>query len=284
MLAAAREETVLGLWSGLGYYQRARNLHAAVREVSAHRQGHYPETAAEMRRLPGVGEYTAAAVASIAFGRPEAVVDGNVTRFLARIFALRGAARSGRLQRECLALARSLLAPRSPGEFNQAMMEAGATVCTPRDPDCNRCPAARDCSGGETPERYPAPAKRRTPLRVRRAAALIHENGRVLLVRVPPGEPNAGMLEPPSVEIASSVDAASALVTGLEHRYGLRIEVREPLGRVRHTITHRRITLELFDARRRSRGPLRPPLRLVSDARLAQQALSAAGRKVLAAL
>ena len=125
-LARARIDTVLTLWSGLGYYRRARHLHAAARIL---RRDGFPRTAADWRRLPGVGPYTAAAVASIAFGEPAAVVDGNVTRVLSRLHALDDGRPVGDL-------AQAWLSPRAPGDFNQAVMELGATVCTPRSPEC----------------------------------------------------------------------------------------------------------------------------------------------------
>ncbi len=133
-LAAAREASVLALWSGLGYYHRARRMHQAAKLIARERKGIFPRTAEEWRELPGIGRYTAAAIASIAFGEAVAVVDGNVERVLDRMF---GAAREGKPRGSGL---NSLLDRERPGDFNQAMMELGATVCTPRAPQCQICP------------------------------------------------------------------------------------------------------------------------------------------------
>ena len=145
-LAAAREEEVLALWSGLGYYRRARMLHQAARQVVAQHGGALPETAVELKKLPGIGAYTAAAIASIAYGEPVAVVDGNVERVLCRLDGIDAPAKgSSTLRRRMERRASGLVDPKRPGDFNQAMMELGATVCLPRNPLCRECPLAREC-------------------------------------------------------------------------------------------------------------------------------------------
>jgi A/G-specific adenine glycosylase len=147
-LALADEEEVLALWSGLGYYRRARMLHKAAQFVAGNRGGDLPASAVELRALPGIGAYTAAAIASIAHGEPVAVVDGNVERVLCRLAGWDAAAPTGatQLKRKIEALADELLEPAQPGDFNQAMMELGATVCTPRSPQCLLCPVASHCA------------------------------------------------------------------------------------------------------------------------------------------
>lgn len=144
-LADAPVDEVLRLWEGLGYYSRARNLHAAARQVVEESGGEFPRTAAGLRRLRGVGEYTAAAIASFAYGEAIAVVDGNVYRVLARLFGKATPIDSTAGRREFAALAHSLLDPGRPGDFNQAIMDFGALVCTPKNPDCGSCPFAADC-------------------------------------------------------------------------------------------------------------------------------------------
>ncbi len=146
-LALAREEDVLALWSGLGYYRRARMLHKAAQFVASRRGGNLPATVTELRLLPGIGAYTAAAIASIAHGQRVAVVDGNVERVLCRLEGWEEAGRSGgaALRRKVEAKAAELLAPHRPGDFNQALMELGATVCVPRGPRCTACPLIGDC-------------------------------------------------------------------------------------------------------------------------------------------
>jgi A/G-specific adenine glycosylase len=146
-LALAPEEDVLALWSGLGYYRRARMLHKAARFVADHHQGNLPSTSEQLRLLPGIGAYTAAAIASIAHGEHVAVVDGNVERVLCRLSGWEAAGRTGgaALRRKIENLAAELVDPLRPGDFNQAMMELGATVCTPRSPQCQVCPWAVNC-------------------------------------------------------------------------------------------------------------------------------------------
>lgn len=164
-LAAAAESDVLALWSGLGYYRRARALHESARAIMTDHNGEIPRTAAGLSRLPGVGVYTAAAVASIAFSEPVAAVDGNVERVLTRYYGhepVPGVARSGELRRS----AEQLVDPKRPGDFNEAMMELGATVCLPRSPLCTNCPVREGCS---TRGEHAAP---RTKKMLSRATAL----------------------------------------------------------------------------------------------------------------
>src|SRR6201984_884329 len=144
-LAEAPEEEVLRLWSGLGYYSRARNLQRAARQIVAKHGGQFPRTLDEALALPGIGSYTAAAILSIAFGAKHAVLDGNVARVLARLDAIRGDLRESQRWRELQKTADGLLEPKYPGDWNQAIMELGATLCTPRSPQCLLCPVAQYC-------------------------------------------------------------------------------------------------------------------------------------------
>lgn len=190
-LARARESSVLAAWSGLGYYRRARMLHAAAGKVVKDYAGRFPETAEQLRTLPGIGRYTAAAIASIAFGQPTAVVDGNVERVLQRILGKN-------LSRELLwQAAEELLDATRPGDFNQAMMELGAVVCLPRRPRCLLCPVNALCSSrGEHP--HPEPSKRQRKREIHYALSV--RNRRVLLVRRPAGAAlMAGMWELPEI-------------------------------------------------------------------------------------
>jgi A/G-specific adenine glycosylase len=144
-LAQASEPEVLALWSGLGYYRRARNLHRAAKVVAEERGGVMPRLSAELRELPGIGAYTSAAIASIAFGETAAVVDGNVERVIQRVAGVGADTATGGLNRQIAELATSLLDPKRPGDFNQAMMELGASVCLPRNPLCLHCPLRPSC-------------------------------------------------------------------------------------------------------------------------------------------
>ena len=177
-LAAARQPSVLAAWSGLGYYARARSLHAAAKEVVRRRRGRFPRSAEELQALPGIGRYTAAAISSIAFGRPEAVVDGNVARVLRRLC---GAPAS---ERELWSQAELLLSRQHPGDFNQAMMELGATVCLPGAPRCDRCPVFAFCrTRGAMPSPAAPPRSKKRQVRF----ALAARKDAVLLTRRAPG-------------------------------------------------------------------------------------------------
>ncbi|HOL73604.1 MAG TPA: NUDIX domain-containing protein, partial [Bryobacteraceae bacterium] len=182
-LAAAPEDEVLACWSGLGYYSRARNMHRAAQLMA--QNGGFPTSYEGIRALPGAGDYTAAAVASIAFNLPHAAVDGNVLRVLARLLAERGDIDSARTRRRLREAAETLLDARRPGRFNQAMMELGATVCVPREPRCAACPLADLCSArGEGIEReLPVRQRRTEPVRVQGTLLLIRKRGCVLLRR-----------------------------------------------------------------------------------------------------
>jgi A/G-specific adenine glycosylase len=174
-LARAKEATVLAAWSGLGYYRRARALHGAVKEVV--RQGSFPRTTPELMELPGVGRYTAAAVASIAFGEPVAVVDGNVKRVIDRIVNQKAADLAPVEEKHYWEIASQLLDRESPGDFNQAMMELGALVCVPAQPLCHACPVAEMCGARGPTEKIERPARRKAELHY----ALTRRNGSVLL-------------------------------------------------------------------------------------------------------
>lgn len=202
-LAAADEADVMREWAGLGYYARARNLCAAARAVAA--AGAFPETAAALRALPGIGPYTAAAIAAIAFGEPAVVIDANIERVTSRLFALPDALPAGRPVLE--AALRPLVPVDRPGDFAQALMDLGATICTPRAPRCLICPLAADCNARATgtPEAFPVKApKRPRPLK-RGTAWWIEHAGEVALVRRPPRGLLGGMLALPSS--AWAVDA-----------------------------------------------------------------------------
>jgi A/G-specific adenine glycosylase len=181
-LARSRESEVLRAWAGLGYYARARNLRRAARLLAARREG-WPEDPGAWLSLPGVGRYTAAAVCSIAFGRPCAVLDGNVARVLCRLFAIDGNPRRPAVQRRLQALAQELLDPRRPGDWNQAVMELGETVCAPARPDCPACPLRSRCGASRAglQERLPRPGARPAPRSLRLACLWVERAGKVLL-------------------------------------------------------------------------------------------------------
>ena len=246
-LAEAELDEVLARWSGLGYYRRARQLHAAARKIIA--MGGFPRAASEMLVLPGIGRYTAAAVASMAFGEAIPVLDGNVERVLSRRLGLDQDPRKAAARKRLLAAASRLLDSERPGDSNQALMELGATICRPRSPECGHCPLAEACRArlrGD-PERFPPPRRRRTVERIDLVVAVARQQDRALLFRRPDGDGLlAGMWELPNVPRDG---ARSAIEQTLGRKYGGRWHLGPAGGRVRHSITHRALMLHVYPAR-----------------------------------
>ncbi len=238
-LAAADEERVLEMWSGLGYYRRARLLHHLAREVAA-AGGDLPRSAAELERLPGIGPYTAAAVASLAFGEAAPVLDGNVLRVASRVLALDGDPRTARGRRRILDWVSDLMRGQPPGEVNEALMELGATVCRPAGPACHRCPLAAACAARAEgrPEAYP-PARRTRSVEDHRwvAACVVDPEGRWLLRRVAEGPILRGLWLPPLGDLEDGVDPVER-ARGLA---GVPTGSAEVGATVDHGVTHRRI-------------------------------------------
>jgi A/G-specific adenine glycosylase len=282
-LAAASEEDVLAAWSGLGYYQRARNLHLGARHLRKHGQEAFPRTLEGALAVPGVGLYTASAVLSIAYGVPLPVVDGNVRRVLARLFALRG--EEGRRAATYYNLADELLDRAAPGDWNQAVMELGATLCTPRKPACPACPLRASCRALEEgrAEELPEGRGRRSTVEVTVAAALIERGGRVLLVRRPPGRLMGRMWEVPQTSLDSQ--GRADLARELKERHGLDVVPGTLAVRARHAITFRRIRVEGYRARLRFPPPADAErFRWASPAEAAALPVSSMTRKLLRGL
>ena len=276
-LATAKLSEVLSAWAGLGYYARARNLHACAREIAG-RGGEFPRAEAELRELPGIGAYTAAAVAAIAFEARTIAIDGNVERVVARLFALREPLPKAKAKLR--ALAGRLQPEGRHGDFAQALMELGAIVCTPRKPGCPRCPWQGACAAnalGE-PERFPRKtAKKAGKLRRGAAFVVLREDGAVLLRTRPSKGLLGGMTEVPTSEWTHRFDSALAL----EHAPLRRTWKRLP-GTVRHVFTHFPLKLVVLTARVKKKT--RPPkgMRFVREQDLDREALPMLMRKVLA--
>lgn len=257
-LASAPEAEVLAAWSGLGYYARARSLRAAARVVVQELGGRWPVTRAGWLALPGVGPYTAGAVLSIAFGRSEALVDGNVQRVFARLFALDARQGSRELLDRCWELARALVpaegSARDPGAWNQALMELGARVCTVRAPRCGPCPARKVCRAfaSGTVAELPRARERRPAREVRLEVLVPRSGGRVLLVRRPARGRMAGLYEFPTRELADETGGAG--LWPREHLAGVSRASARPLGQLTHAITHHRIRAVVLAGR--ARGPV----------------------------
>ncbi len=252
-LADAPEREVLRLWAGLGYYSRARNLQRAAREIVARHSGKFPGDFAAALALPGIGRYTAAAVLSIAFDAPHAVLDGNVARVLARLSAIRGNLRAPRQWKKLEATAQTLLAQNAPGDWNQAMMELGETICTPKSPRCNECPVARWCEARKRGlvDSIPAPRKKQPGVKQRIAAAvLLDPRGRTLLVRDPGAHDGvlfSRMWQFPAVQFAKN--PAAALADHLRRKLRFDPPTLTELPHVKHGVTFRNVTLAPFSAR-----------------------------------
>lgn len=265
-LAAARESEVLAEWSGLGYYSRAKNLRAAARLLSR-RQDRFPRSPEEWRLLPGVGSYTAAAVTSIAFGAPVAAVDGNIRRVLSRLFLLGGA--DGSLERRLVQeRADSFLLAEHPGDHNQALMELGATICTPRAPRCPLCPLKGSCAAlaAGDPEKYPVRKPTIPSKQIRIAAGVALRRGRLVLVAdtfIVPGQ-----LILPIVTVPPGAESAERLRRAWPRLTGRKAKRLVPAGSLRHAVLTRRYTVDVF-AVSESPGSKRPGVRLVAPALLA---------------
>lgn len=255
-LAEAPEEEVLRLWSGLGYYSRARNLQRAAREIVLRHGGEFPRRLDDALDLPGIGRYTSAAILSIAYGEPLAVLDGNVGRVLARLEAVRGDLRKPHRWNQLQTSADTLLDRRAPGDWNQAMMELGATVCTPRAPMCFVCPAAAACEARKLGLAEVIPEKRRKqpPVRVHLAAAVFLDAKHRTLLLPPREGPGTGlsalfsrMWQFPAIAVSQ---AANEELRGyLAEQFGataMRAVKLDPLANVRQTVTYRNITVKAF--------------------------------------
>jgi A/G-specific adenine glycosylase len=263
-LAEAQQEDVLRLWSGLGYYSRARNLQAAAKQIVVKHSGEFPRELQDVLALPGIGRYTAAAILSIARGDKLAVLDGNVARVLARLGAVHGDLRESRRWRSLQKTADGLLDPKSPGEWNQAMMELGAMVCTPHAPRCLLCPVAKACRARKLgiADRLPAKRRERKTQEVTIAAAIfLDSSGRTILLPSPRTKKirdqrtelaplMSNLWHFPAVQVRK--DAAgelpqhvAALFPGIS-RCSLLLK---PLSRARHAVTYRNITLLPFRIR-----------------------------------
>jgi A/G-specific adenine glycosylase len=282
-LAEEPEEEVVAAWSGLGYYHRARNLHRGAQHVAERHAGRFPKTLEAALGVPGVGLYTASAVLSIAHGQALPVVDGNVRRVLARLLALRGP--EYRKDGPFYNRAEELLDRERPGDWNQALMELGATVCTPRKPGCAACPLRAHCRALALGivEELPEGRARRAPVDVTVAAALVEKDGRVLLVRRPEGRLLGRMWEVPQTSLESR--GLPDLARELLERHGLQVVPGALAVRARHAITYRRITLEGYRARLPSPAPADPERFLWARPQdVASLPVSSATRKLLKGL
>lgn len=250
-LASSDQDAVLKAWEGLGYYARARNLHRAASEVMHRHGGEIPRDAELFRRLPGVGQYICAAVSSIAFDTPLAAVDGNVRRVLARLFAVKAPVNRSSSGREFQQIANVLLDRSNPGDFNQAMMELGATICTPTKPVCGACPVADYCVARDS-ERvvdFPVREKRKPIPQYHVAVGVIEDGDRVLITQRPQSGLLGGLWEFPGGKVRSGESAEEACRREIAEEVNLTVEVGAFVGRVRHAYTHFKVEMDVFRCR-----------------------------------
>jgi A/G-specific adenine glycosylase len=282
-LAEEPEDEVLAAWSGLGYYHRARNLHRGAQHVAERHGGRFPRSLEAALAIPGVGLYSASAILSIAYEQPLPVVDGNVRRVLSRVYALSGP--EYRREGPFYNLAEEILDRDQPGSWNQALMELGATVCTPKKPACPACPLRDRCRAlaRGIVEQLPEGRARRATVDVTVAAALVQQGDRILLARRSEGRLLGKMWEIPQTPLEPREELD--LSRELEERYGLRIEAGPLVVRARHAITHRRIRLEGYRARLKARPPSDPErFRWATPDEIASLPVSSMTRKLLRGL
>jgi len=248
-LASAPIDDVLLLWEGLGYYSRAHNLHRAATQLVEHFGGLFPDDPVKARELAGVGPYTAAAVLSIAFGKAEAAIDGNVTRVLSRYLALKvpvdRAAGRGAIRHA----AQTLIDREEPGAFNQAIMDLGATVCTPVSPTCESCPIAESCRGriSGTVDAFPIAAKRRPIPHYEVAVGIVtNERNELLLTKRPSESLLGGLWEFPGARLREGESLHEACRRGIADRVGLAVEPGDEITSIKHGFSHFKMTMHAF--------------------------------------
>lgn len=252
VLAGSSQEEVLKMWEGLGYYSRARNLHKAARMITSDMKGRFPNTYTEILKLPGVGSYTAAAIGSLAFNQDLAVLDGNVIRVLSRLYAYTTDTRSSGAKKELQAMADALLVEGDAGNYNEAMMELGATVCLPKNPMCDVCPMLSACLAGQSgrPTDYPikAPGKK-VPHIVVGAAVVRNRKGEVLIAQRREKDMLGGLWEFPGGKQEAGETIQQCIVRELKEELGINIKVENFVITVNHAYSHFTMDMHTYFAR-----------------------------------
>jgi A/G-specific adenine glycosylase len=288
-LAQAAPDEVMKGWEGLGYYGRARHLHRAAQDVVAHFNGRVPDTLEGLLSLPGIGRYTAGAILSIAFGKREAVLDGNVIRVLARLLRVTDDVRQASTQKELWQLAEGLLPRRRLRDYNQALMELGALTCRVRNPACPDCPVSKLCEANRLSlqDELPVKSPRKPVPHYEVTAAVIRRGNKLLITRRPPKGLLGGLWEFPGGKQEPGETLEVCLKREIREELGIAIEVGRLLVSVEHAYTHFRITLHAFECRSRG-GRIRligiDDYRWILTRELDAFALPAADRKIVALL
>jgi A/G-specific adenine glycosylase len=286
-LAATDEQQVLRLWEGLGYYRRARGMHAAARQIVAELNGKFPRDVPTLMELPGIGRYTAGAIASIAFDVRAPILEANTIRLLSRVIGYGGDPAKSEGQRVLWRVAEELLPRTDVARFNQALMELGSLVCTPTAPHCGACPVAAACVAREMglQDKIPAPSRRPAVIAVREAAVIVRRGGAVLVRQCPAGERWAGLWDFPRFPLKAKgpLFVRDELAANVREQTGVAIEPAGLVHALKHGVTRYRITLECYEARPRG-GRVRStpdrPVRWAPLLDLAELPMSVTGRKI----
>jgi A/G-specific adenine glycosylase len=249
-LADADEQAVLRMWQGLGYYRRARNLHAAAKRIVQDHGGQVPDNVVDLLTLPGVGRYTAGAIASIAHNKPEPILDGNVARVFSRLFLIDQPIDVPDTRKTLWRLAQELVPTNRPGDFNQAVMELGALVCTKSNPSCDACPLARQCAARAAGrvDAVPVPARRKAPKAVHHHIVAVKRGNRFLFVQRPASGLWSNMWQLPTAEELPAGTTSDDLTAWIAQRFGLTTATAQPVGSFIHQTTHRTISFHLWHA------------------------------------
>lgn len=286
-LAAADEQRVLRLWEGLGYYRRARQLHAAAKQLVSRYHGQFPREVTELQTLPGIGRYTAGAIASIAFDQRAAILEANTIRLLSRLIAYQGDTHNAAGLRHLWQVAETILPQRNVAHFNQAQMELGSLVCTPSEPHCHECPLSSLCAAraiGRQQE-IPRPKSRPAVTEIREAAVIIRRNGRVLMRQCGASERWAGLWDFPRVAVESTAPnhGRRGLTAKVRAQTGISCRPAALLATIKHGVTRYRITLDYYEAAfisGRARSTNGAAIRWMAPAAIAELPLSTTGRKI----
>jgi len=257
-LASADLEEVLKVWEGLGYYARARNLHKAAGIIVEEFDGRFPDKLQDVLKLPGIGRYTAGAILSIAFGVPIPILDGNVARVLSRVLLFEEPLNTHRAKEKLWQMAESLLPSNNPGEFNQALMELGALVCTPQSPSCKICPLQEICLSrvNRRENEIPVKIKKKPVPHVDVSAGIIWANGKILITRRPTDKMLGGLWEFPGGKCEKGESFEQCLLREISEELSIRVEIIAHFMDVKHAYSHFKMTLHMFDCRYVSGKPV----------------------------
>ena len=247
-LARARQDTVLKLWEGLGYYSRGRNLHKAAKLIVSDYGGKLPDTVDELQKIPGIGRYTAGAVASIAFNRPAPILDGNVIRVLCRLFCIDGNPKDTPVKNQLWELADTLVHTQHPGDFNEGLMELGAIVCTPQNPLCPKCPLKNYCQAKKTGRQHELPVRQKqAPLpHYTIVVGIVYKGDIILIDKRRQNALLGGLWEFPGGKKQKSESFKTAVAREVKEEVGINITVGKRLCIVKHTYSHFKITLHAY--------------------------------------